>query len=36
MYKNIKTYIKKGFITEKCDDKKIYLIKDCSKRKKRK
>lgn len=37
MYKNIKTYtLKKGFIIEKCDDKKIYLIKHYSKSKKRK
>ena len=36
MYKNIKTYIKKGFIPEKCDDKKIYLIKHYSQSKKRK
>lgn len=32
MYKNIKVYIiKKGFIPEKCDDKKVYLIKDYTK-----
>lgn len=34
MFKNIKIYIvKKGFIPEKCDDKKIYLIKDYNKNK---
>ena len=32
MYKNIKIYIvKKGFIPEKIDDKRIYLIKDYKK-----
>ena len=34
MYKNIKIYIiKKGFVPEKMDDKKIYLIKDYKKNK---
>ena len=34
MYKNIKIYIiKKGFVPEKIDDKKIYLIKDYKKNK---
>lgn len=34
MYKNIKIYIiKKGFVPEKIDDRKIYLIKDYKKNK---